>query len=35
VQVHAFRERIPSINEIFIRRVGETMPGSLVENVTA
>jgi ABC-2 type transport system ATP-binding protein len=35
VQVHAFRERIPSINEIFIRRVGETMPGSLVENVNA
>ncbi|TPG72231.1 ABC transporter ATP-binding protein [Hymenobacter nivis] len=26
VEVHAFRERIPSINEIFIQRVGETMP---------
>jgi ABC-2 type transport system ATP-binding protein len=26
VEVQAFRERIPSINEIFIRRVGETMP---------
>ncbi|AWM34936.1 ABC transporter ATP-binding protein [Hymenobacter nivis] len=25
VEVHAFRERIPSINEIFIQRVGETM----------
>lgn len=35
VEVQAFRERIPSINEIFIRRVGETMPGSLVENVNA
>ncbi|QKG55551.1 ABC transporter ATP-binding protein [Hymenobacter sp. BRD128] len=31
VQVHAFRERIPSINEIFIQRVRETMPESLVE----
>ena len=35
VQVHAFRERIPSINEIFIQRVRETMPESLVEEVTA
>ena len=26
VEVHAFRERIPSINEIFIQRVGETVP---------
>ena len=26
VEVHAFRELIPSINDIFIRRVGETMP---------
>ncbi len=31
VQVHAFREQIPSINEIFIRRVRETMPETLVE----
>ena len=31
VEVHAFREQIPSINEIFIRRVKETMPESLVE----
>ena len=31
VEVHAFREQIPSINEIFIRRVKETMPGTLVE----
>ncbi|WP_223648785.1 ABC transporter ATP-binding protein [Hymenobacter psoromatis] len=31
VQIHAFREQIPSINEIFIRRVRETMPGTLVE----
>jgi ABC-2 type transport system ATP-binding protein len=31
VEVHAFREQIPSINEIFIRRVRETMPESLVE----
>jgi ABC-2 type transport system ATP-binding protein len=29
VQVHAFREQIPSINEIFIRRVRETMPETL------
>ncbi|MVN79013.1 ATP-binding cassette domain-containing protein [Hymenobacter sp. HMF4947] len=34
VQVQAFRERIPSINEIFIQRVRETMPESLTE-VTA
>ena len=31
VEVHAFRERIPSINEIFIQRVKETMPETLVE----
>ena len=31
VEVHAFRELIPSINEIFIRRVRETMPESLTE----
>ncbi|QIL77269.1 ABC transporter ATP-binding protein [Hymenobacter sp. HDW8] len=31
VEIHAFREQIPSINEIFIRRVRETMPESLVE----
>ena len=31
VEVEAFREKIPSINEIFIRRVQETMPGTLVE----
>ena len=31
VEVHAFRELIPSINEIFIRRVQETMPESLAE----
>ncbi len=31
VEVHAFREQIPSINEIFIRRVKETMPETLVE----
>ena len=29
LEVQAFRERIPSINEIFIRRVGETMPETL------
>jgi ABC-2 type transport system ATP-binding protein len=33
VEVHAFREQIPSINDIFIRRVQETMPESLVEEV--
>lgn len=32
VQVHAFREQIPSINEIFIRRVRETMPETLLES---
>jgi ABC-2 type transport system ATP-binding protein len=26
VEIHSFRERIPSINEIFIRRVRETQP---------
>ncbi|MDJ0364529.1 ATP-binding cassette domain-containing protein [Hymenobacter sp. H14-R3] len=31
VQVDAFREQIPSINEIFIRRVRETMPETLLE----
>jgi ABC-2 type transport system ATP-binding protein len=31
VEVEAFREKIPSINEIFIRRVRETMPETLVE----
>ena len=31
VDVHAFRELIPSINDIFIRRVQETMPESLLE----
>ena len=30
VQIHAFREQIPSINEIFIRRVRETMPETLL-----
>ena len=30
VEVESFREKIPSINEIFIRRVGETMPETLV-----
>jgi ABC-2 type transport system ATP-binding protein len=35
VEVHAFREQIPSINDIFIRRVQETMPESLVETVPA
>ncbi|MGI4743458.1 MAG: ABC transporter ATP-binding protein [Janthinobacterium lividum] len=35
VQVQAFRERIPSINEIFIQRVRETMPESLTEAATA
>ena len=29
LEVQAFRERIPSINEIFIRRVGETMPETM------
>lgn len=31
IEVEAFREKIPSINEIFIRRVRETMPETLVE----
>ena len=35
VEVHAFRELIPSINEIFIRRVRETMPDSLHETANA
>ena len=35
VEVHAFRELIPSINEIFIRRVRETMPETLVEEPAA
>ena len=30
LEIQTFRERIPSINEIFIRRVGETMPESLL-----
>ena len=30
VEVAAFREKIPSINEIFIRRVRETMPETMV-----
>ncbi|MBF9222126.1 ABC transporter ATP-binding protein [Hymenobacter ruricola] len=34
VEVEAFREKIPSINEIFIRRVRETMPETLVEETT-
>ena len=32
VEVHAFRERIPSINEIFIQRVGETMPETVTNH---
>jgi len=35
VQVHSFREQIPSINEIFIRRVRETMPETLNETANA
>ncbi|SET75252.1 ABC transporter ATP-binding protein [Hymenobacter actinosclerus] len=35
VEVHAFRELIPSINEIFIRRVRETMPETLLEEAPA
>jgi ABC-2 type transport system ATP-binding protein len=31
IEVDSFREKIPSINEIFIRRVRETMPETLVE----
>ena len=30
-EIHAFREKVPSINEIFIRRVRETMPETLAE----
>ena len=30
LEIQVFRERIPSINEIFIRRVGETMPETLL-----
>ncbi len=35
VQVQAFREHIPSINDIFIRRVRETMPETLNETANA
>ncbi|UOQ55198.1 ABC transporter ATP-binding protein [Hymenobacter cellulosivorans] len=35
VEVHAFREQIPSINEIFIRRVQETMPETLTQQELA
>ncbi len=35
LEVQAFRERIPSINEIFIQRVGETMPETLTEAANA
>ncbi|WBA41997.1 ABC transporter ATP-binding protein [Hymenobacter canadensis] len=35
VEVHAFRELIPSINDIFIRRVRETMPETLMEEASA
>ena len=35
VEVESFREKIPSINEIFIRRVGETMPETLTETANA
>ncbi|MET4076717.1 ATP-binding cassette domain-containing protein [Hymenobacter sp. UYCo722] len=35
VEVEAFREKIPSINEIFIRRVGETMPETILETANA
>ena len=35
VEVEAFREQIPSINEIFIRRVRETMPETLQETANA
>ncbi|RFP65333.1 ATP-binding cassette domain-containing protein [Hymenobacter lapidiphilus] len=35
IEVHAFRELIPSINEIFIRRVRETMPETLIEEPVA
>ena len=32
-EIHSFREKIPSINDIFIQRVRETMPESLSEEV--
>ena len=35
VEVESFREKIPSINEIFIRRVRETMPETLIEIANA
>ena len=35
VEVEAFREKIPSINEIVIRRVGETMPETLQETANS
>ncbi|SHJ08104.1 ABC-2 type transport system ATP-binding protein [Hymenobacter daecheongensis DSM 21074] len=35
VEIHAFREQIPSINDIFIRRVQETMPETLTEQELA
>ena len=35
VQVHGFREQVPSINDIFIRRVRETMPETLTETANA
>ncbi|RZK20892.1 MAG: ABC transporter ATP-binding protein [Hymenobacter sp.] len=35
VEVQAFREQIPSINDIFIRRVRETMPETLNETANA
>jgi ABC-2 type transport system ATP-binding protein len=35
IEVEAFREKIPSINEIFIRRVRETMPETLLETANA
>ena len=35
LEINAFREQIPSINEIFIRRVRETMPETLTEMANA
>lgn len=35
LEVQAFRERIPSINEIFIQQVGETLPETLNETANA
>lgn len=35
LEIQAFREQIPSINEIFIRRVRETMPETLTETANA